>query len=167
MGSFKPEWIQKKKVMVVHDRMGTPVSFLTIAEYHPGCATLDLMRFKSGLPNGLMEYSIATLIQLCRTEGIHLLSLGLSPLAGLEGRDDLNAGERLLESVFRKNMRFYNFRGLYEFKKKFTTRWEPRYVAYPVFSNFPALILSLAKIHGFKLDLTAIRKFIGPWGKGA
>lgn len=42
--------------------------------------------------------------------------------------------------------RFYNFKGLHEFKEKFHPEWSPRYLVYPNVGRLPTILTVLARI---------------------
>lgn len=92
-------------------------------------ASVDLMRHVAEAPAGTMDFLFANLMHWAKAEGYARFSLGLAPLAGIEGRRLAPVWARAATLLFRHGERFYGFRGLRAYKDKYAPRWEPRYVA--------------------------------------
>ncbi len=108
--------------------------------------SIDLMRFLSDAPEGVMEYLFVKLMQWARTDGFHWLNLGMAPLAGLEDRALAPLWTRLGAMVFRHGEHFYNFQGLRQYKAKFNPVWTPRYLACPGGIALPRVLTSIATL---------------------
>lgn len=94
-------------------------------------ASVDLMRHRDDAPPGTMDFLFVNLIQWARERGYRRFTLGMAPLAGIEGHRLAPAWAKVAALVFRHGERFYGFRGLHGYKEKFAPVWEPRYVAGP------------------------------------
>jgi phosphatidylglycerol lysyltransferase len=76
-----------------------------------------------------MDFLFAELMIWSRGAGYGRFSLGIAPLAGIEGRRLAPVWARAATLLFRYGDRFYGFQGLRAYKAKFQPNWEPRYVA--------------------------------------
>lgn len=94
-------------------------------------ASIDLMRHRDDAPRGTMDFLFVNLMQWARNQGYRRFTLGMAPLAGIDGRRLAPAWAKLAAWLFRHGERFYGFRGLRGYKEKFAPLWEPRYVAGP------------------------------------
>lgn len=94
-------------------------------------ASVDLMRHRDDAPTGTMDFLFVNLIQWARERGYRRFTLGMAPLAGIDGHRLAPAWAKVAALVFRHGERFYGFRGLHGYKEKFAPVWEPRYVAGP------------------------------------
>lgn len=94
-------------------------------------ASVDLMRHRDDAPNGAMDFLFVNLIQWAKERGYRRFTLGMAPLAGIDGHRLAPAWAKVAALVFRHGERFYGFRGLHGYKEKFAPVWEPRYVAGP------------------------------------
>jgi phosphatidylglycerol lysyltransferase len=93
-------------------------------------ATVDLMRHRRAMPNGLMDYLFGELMLLMRREGYRWFSLGLAPLAGLAGKPGAGLEERAVHAVYEHLTGFFSFKGLRQYKAKFEPAWEERFLVY-------------------------------------
>ena len=93
-------------------------------------ATIDMMRHRSGLPHGMMDYLFQELFCVLRDEGYRTFDLGLAPLAGVGEQPDSSTEEKVVRLVFERLERFFPFEGLRTYKSKFEPTWEDRYLVY-------------------------------------
>ncbi len=93
--------------------------------------SVDLMRYLPESSHGLMDYLFLKIMLWGREQGYVWFNLGMAPLAGLQNRSFAPLWNRFGALVFGSGEKFYNFRGLHQYKDKFDPRWEPRYLAAP------------------------------------
>ncbi|WAC49276.1 phosphatidylglycerol lysyltransferase domain-containing protein [Asticcacaulis sp. SL142] len=91
--------------------------------------SLDLMRYDTDAPHGIMEYLFLQLIFYSRDAGYRYFSLGLAPLAGLEAGPLSPLWSKLGSLIYTFGGEIYNFEGLRAYKEKFRPQWQPRYFA--------------------------------------
>ncbi len=134
MGYFSEEYIQKCQVAVARDAAQTIQAFLNIVpsdDFNKSEVTYDLMRASRSAPPNVNDYLLLSLIKKMQEDGIKTLSMGMSPLVGLEDAPKENA---LISGVLRfayvNGDRFYSFSGLYRFKNKYDPFWENRFIGY-------------------------------------
>ena len=131
LGSFTEEHARQTAFFVVLDADREVVAFVDeVPAYRPGMATIDMMRHRSGLPHGMMDYLFQELFCVLRDEGYRTFDLGLAPLAGVGEQPDSSTEEKVVRLVFERLERFFPFEGLRTYKSKFEPTWEDRYLVY-------------------------------------
>lgn len=147
MGRFDPAWLRGSWVEVAWNpaERRTPafITWVPVPARH-GWA-LDLTRRRENAPNGVMDFLIAKSVESARARGDSMLSLSLSALADVDvaAPDEPQDKSR----AFLKNhlARFYDFEGLFRWKKKFAPQFEDRYLVYPDPLSLPRVVLALAR----------------------
>lgn len=138
VGRFDPGWMQRWPVALVRHR-GRIVGFANLVR--SGCqdeVTVDLMRHRSDVPSGVMDFLFTDLMLQMKAQGTGRFSMGMAPLSGLDSRKGVRLWNRFGAAIFQHGGHFYNFSGLRAFKAKFDPHWEPRYLAVP--SSRPPLV---------------------------
>ena len=147
LGRFEAEYIRKSPVLVAVDRNGVVLAFVnTIPSYRKGETTLDLMRRRSGAPNGVMDYVLVKTMMDARDRGFERFSLGLAPMSGFQEQESPTAEERAIHALFRHLTFIFSFSGLRAYKAKFATGWEPRYIIYHHALDLPRVGTTLARV---------------------
>ncbi|HPD60397.1 MAG TPA: bifunctional lysylphosphatidylglycerol flippase/synthetase MprF [Thermodesulfobacteriota bacterium] len=108
--------------------------------------SLDLMRHLPDAPNGIMDYLFLHLMLWGKEAGYKWFSLGMTPFAGMEDHALAPLWSRLGALIFTYGEYFYNFQGLRQYKQKFDTQWEPKYIASPGGLALPGIITSIASL---------------------
>jgi len=148
LGTFQPDYLAEGPVAVLrHDDR-----FVAFANLWLGAAggelSLDLMRHADG-PGGLMDFLFVRLMEWGRERGFRWFSLGMAPLSGLEDRASAPVWNRIAGLVYEHGERFYNFKGLRQYKAKFDPVWRARYIAAPGGLVLPGILADIsAKISG-------------------
>jgi lysylphosphatidylglycerol synthetase-like protein (DUF2156 family) len=123
---------------------------------------LDLMRRRVDSVPGAMELLVVSSVEAARERGDTMLSLSLSALAHVDeagtGRESDPSGEvesrnaktaaqaaRAREFLSQHLARFYDFKGLFSWKKKFAPDFEDRYLVYPATFALPQVAVALAR----------------------
>lgn len=134
-------------VSVAVGRSGTALGFTTYRKTGvDGGWVLDLMRRDPSGPPGVVEACIAEAALAMRDAGAKTLSLGLVPLAGLDGVKG-PWEERFLANGGRMVHRWYDVNGLARFKNKFDPFWIPRYGAIRRRRDLIGFIIGLLRVH--------------------
>ena len=132
LGWFDENYLRECEMVAVRTPEGEVSAFANIVpEYQLNEITIALMRRRREIEHGTMEFLFISLFQHFKERGYDSFNLGLSPLAGVGQAPDSPRIERALRYLYEHLNRFYNFRGLHEFKEKFQPRWEARYFIYP------------------------------------
>lgn len=146
LGFFEREYIASAPVAVVlHGERVLAFANLWLGA-HGGELSVDLMRHLPDAPGGLMDFLFVGLFEWGREQGYAWFSLGMAPLAGLEARASAPLWNRFATLVFQHGERFYNFRGLRQYKEKFTPDWRARYLASPGGVALPGVLVDLAAL---------------------
>lgn len=129
LGAFEDRYIVSQPVAVVR-REGAILAFATLM-----CpdvlrieASVDLMRYRSNVPPGTMDFLFGKVILHFQAEGYQRFGLGMAPMSGMVEHQLAPRWHRFGRMMFRHGARFYNFRGLRNFKDKFEPVWEARYL---------------------------------------
>ena len=147
-GWFDENYIRNSPVVVVHTSDGSPMAFANLVpEYQKNELTIDLMRHYPRMENGMMEFLFARMLQWAKDQGYSTFSLGLSAIVGVGEKPDDPRVEKALHIISGYVSRFYNFKGLHNFKEKFHPQWEPRYFVYPGAASLPVVINALLQVH--------------------
>ena len=142
LGAFQPAYIRRFSVAVARVDGGV-VAFASVwCSRSRREVEVDLMRSRADAPPGTMHAMLVDLIGWAAREGYDSVSLGMSPLAGVNPLGEGGRLQLLRRGITRFTGRFYNFEGLREFKQSFDPDWEPRYLA----SN-PGIARSLVLAH--------------------
>jgi len=140
LGWFDESYLNTFPILLVRDREGFIEAFANIVtEFQANEVAVDLMRHRSQVESGLMDFLFVSLFQWAKENGYSSFNLGLSALSGMGERSDDPAIERAMNYIYRNVSRLYNFRGLYTFKEKFHPIWSPRYLIYPNPVSLPAI----------------------------
>jgi phosphatidylglycerol lysyltransferase len=146
LGWFDDDYIGGSDVMVLRSPTGHIEAFANvISEYCADEASIDLMRHRPSAPSGTMDALFVHLFEWARDAGFATFNLGLSPLAGVGSSPDDPAVERFLQLVYVYGNRFYSFRGLHDYKAKFSPEWAARYLVYRNAAELPAVLSAIIR----------------------
>jgi phosphatidylglycerol lysyltransferase len=146
MGWFDREYLQDCYIGVVYDANGRMLAFANcMTGYHRSEVTVDLMRHRENVENGMMDFLFISLFEHFKKLGLEGFSFSLSPLAGVGTSPDARRVEKGLNYFFEHLNQFYNFKGLHKFKEKYSPRWEPRYLVYPSLATLPDVAVGLVR----------------------
>jgi phosphatidylglycerol lysyltransferase len=146
VGWFDTDYITNSHVSVLFTLEDQPVAFANLLpEYTCKEVAVDLMRYRHTGEHGLMEFLFNAIFEWARTEGYATFDLGLSALSGI-GQDPQDPViERTLHYIYEHVNQFYNFKGLHEFKQKFSPCWSGRYLIYPGLTTLPMVTIALMR----------------------
>lgn len=147
-GWFDDAYLRNGPVIVVHAADGSPTAFANLVpEYQKNELTIDLMRHFRAVEHGTMEFMFVKMLQWAKSQGYDTFSLGLSAIVGVGEKHSDPTVEQTLHTIAESISRFYNFKGLHNFKEKFHPRWEPRYLIYPGLGSLPLILATLLRVH--------------------
>jgi phosphatidylglycerol lysyltransferase len=116
-----------------------------IPSYAPGETTIDLMRHRQDAPDGVMDYLFIKLFERQKERGFARFSLGLAPMSGFQEGEESSAEERAVHYFIQRLNFLFSYSGMFNYKKKFATSWEPRYEIYQNVLDLPLLAYALNK----------------------
>jgi phosphatidylglycerol lysyltransferase len=147
VGQFDKNYLRSTPLVVAQAADGRFLAFVNvIPSYRPGETTVDLMRHGIDVPNGVMEYLFVKLIEMSCEQGYERFSLGMAPLAGFREHEEASLEERAVHFFIQRLNFLFSYAGLYAFKAKFATHWEPRYLIYRNILDLPAIAAALARV---------------------
>lgn len=146
VGWFDEDYLRDCEIAVVEMNDGEISAFANIIpEYQLNEITIDLMRRKTEVEHGTMDFLFISMFKYFKDKGYDGFNLGLSALSGVGENQESPKLEKGLHYLYEHLNRFYNFQGLHGFKEKFKPRWEPRYLVYPSLNSLPDVIIALVR----------------------
>jgi phosphatidylglycerol lysyltransferase len=132
LGFFDENYLRHTDVAVIKDEAGIIKAFANLwLTANREEIAVDLMRYDPDTEKGIMDFLFAELMLWGKAENYRYFSMGLAPLAGLEQFPLAPLWHKIGATLFDLGDQFYNFKGLHEYKAKYTPSWEPRYLATP------------------------------------
>jgi len=108
--------------------------------------SIDLMRFVSSSPRGVMDYLIFMLMFWGQQNGFTRFSLGVAPFSGLTDHRLAPVWNRVGNFLYNHAEDFYNFQGLRAYKEKFGPEWEPNYLLAPGGMALPGVLAEVCSL---------------------
>ena len=102
-----------------------------------------MVRYRPYIQSDIERYVFAALIEWAQTEQFEKMDLGLSTLSGKNGNHSDSLAERGLHYMYEHIESFEKSTSLHDLKEKFKPRWEPRYLTFPDYGTFPAVVVAL------------------------
>jgi phosphatidylglycerol lysyltransferase len=131
IGCFDEDYLKIFSVGVVRQK-GQILAFVTLWAGALGEELyLDLMRSLPEVPRGTMDLLFVRLIERAPEKGYGWFNLGMSPLPGGVDQSPHPKGGRIYTYLLRHGERFYNIKGLRQYKEKFDPQGSPRYLVAP------------------------------------
>ncbi|AQP53118.1 hypothetical protein CBF34_02605 [Vagococcus penaei] len=144
LGFFSEDYLQRAPIAVVKDSEGAIVAFANIMPtYTDDTITIDLMRYSSKAPSGIMDYLFISLFEQLRDDNYQLFNLGMAPFSNVGTTKYSFVQERIAFLIYKYGNRFYSFQGLRAYKEKYASFWRPRYTAYSRHDFLAYVMLSL------------------------
>ena len=106
----------------------------------------DLLRHVSDAPPGVMRYLLVEFMLWAKQQGYASFNLGMVPLAGVKTSSVTPLWNQLAGMVRARGERYYNFKGLREFKGWFYPEWEPSYLVSPGGAKRPLVLTHIASL---------------------
>ncbi len=152
LGMFEAAYVRFTPIIAAVDKSGTILAFVNlISSSNNRELTIDLMRRRTSAPNGVMDYLFVKAFLYAKEKGYESFNLGMAPMAGFQDSEESTAEERAIHSFFQQLNFLFSFRGLRQYKAKFATRWEPRYLVYRHTLDLPRLALALRSVSEVKV----------------
>lgn len=146
LGWFYEDYLRDCKIAVVRTSNGEITAFANVVpEYQFNEITIDLMRHRTEVENGTMDFLFISMFQYFKEKGYNGFNLGLAALSGVGENPHSPRLEKALHYLYEHLNQFYNFKGLQAYKEKFHPRWEPRYLIYPGRTALPEVIMALIR----------------------
>ncbi|MEO8412617.1 MAG: phosphatidylglycerol lysyltransferase domain-containing protein [Ginsengibacter sp.] len=128
-GMFDVKEIVLQDVITITDGEGNIGAFLNIIpDYSPDECTYDLIRKTADAPAGCMDALIIKLIEYAKENKWKYINLGLVPMTGITEPE--SPAEQLIKYLGKHLKRFRHYQGLRDFKEKYATIWEDKFLVY-------------------------------------
>ena len=146
VGWFDDAYLRECEIATVETAEGHITAFANVVpEYQLNEITIDLMRHRTEVESGTMDFLFISMFQHFQQQGYDSFNLGLSALSGVGETPDSPRLEKALRYLYEHLNQFYNFKGLHAYKEKFHPRWEPRYLVYPSLVALPEVVVALIR----------------------
>ncbi|MEA5505152.1 phosphatidylglycerol lysyltransferase domain-containing protein [Halotia wernerae UHCC 0503] len=145
LGWFDEAYLRDCEIAVVHNSNDITAFTNVLPEYQLNEITIDMMRHRSSIEHGMMDFLFISLLQHFKEKGYDTFNFGLSALAGVGDNPESHRLEKVLHYLYEHLNRFYNFQGLHAYKDKFRPSWEPRYLVYPSLTALPDVVVALVR----------------------
>lgn len=150
LGAFSVEFIREHGCSIVRNPEGRIETFATWLPYNGGKGRcLDLMRGRNEFKD-VLDFLIVEAIDHFKAQGVEEISLGNAPLANVDAVQDERLElrqERAVKFLFDNFDRFYGYKSLFNFKKKYAPDWQGRYLAYRPRVSLAMVGLAIAGVH--------------------
>lgn len=146
---FFPFPIEKEAYVLTAAMPGTGLlAAFSFFPYRNGQAmTLDFMVRSPSAPNGIVEAGIAEAVAFFREHQAETLSLGTAALADITPQLENRASGRIKNLIFDQFNRFYQYKSLFSFKKKFSPVWVHKYLVYKGNLNLASVLVAVMQAH--------------------
>lgn len=145
-GYFSEDLLQQCEVMIALDANDRPVAFANIIpSYKSPEGNFDMLRYGSE-PKDVADFIYVSLIHYFRDQGFTGMNLGLAPFSGIDQGDQRSPAAIAMRFLYRHGSFLLRYRGLREFKEKFASVWEPRYLIYREETQLPGLALATMRV---------------------
>ena len=112
-------------------REGEAIAFVNqVRSYAENQVSIDMMRHRKEVPNGTMDYLFAKLFEDLHSRGYKTFSLGLAALSGVGDKPGASKEEKAVHLIYEHMNRFFSYKGLRQYKSKFSPVWEERFLVY-------------------------------------
>lgn len=156
--SFSEDYVSSFPIALLLNAEGDIVAFATLASDYKDTVTIDLMRKIPSTPYGTMDVLFIHIFEWAKENGFCYCSLGMAPLSNVGQSKYSFLSERFIHYIYLLGHTLYKFKGLQEFKGKFTSSWEPKYLAYKKSFLLTVLIQLILLINQPPLTVTATTK---------
>lgn len=136
--SFREDYVSRFPIALLQDADEKIIAFATLPPDYKKTIIIDLMRKIENSPHGTMDMLFIKIFEWAKERGFEHCSLGMAPLSNVGCDKNALLSEKMMHLVYLYGNNKYNFKGLKEFKHKFSPQWEPKYLAYK--KSFLALL---------------------------
>ncbi|MCA0988595.1 phosphatidylglycerol lysyltransferase domain-containing protein [Guptibacillus algicola] len=143
--SFSEDYVSSFPIALLKDSESRIIAFATIAISSSKSTCIDLMRKTATSPHGTMDVLFINIFKWLKEQQYETCSLGMAPLSNVGNHKDSQMCERIMRQAYHHGNHLYNFKGLREFKGKFTDSFEPKYIGHKK-SFVPLLLIQLVTL---------------------
>ena len=144
---FNNSFDSNTRCFVMSSPEGSWLGVLTVSISSENSSHTEMILRKNNAPVGIMELLLHSVMHIYRDEGYKYFSLGEVPFISPQGMDEVintkvkrSTQEYLIFKAGRLLRYAFNYKGLFEFKNKFTPEWKPVYICAAPKLQFRALM---------------------------
>lgn len=128
-GRFDWEELKQQTIITVENAEEKIVAFLNvIPDYAKEEGTYDLIRKTNDAPNGVIDFILLELFTYLKNQGCTSVNLGLAAMSGIEEANTFP--EKSMKFAYERISFFSHYKGLRDFKEKFSPLWYNKYLVY-------------------------------------
>ncbi|WP_286971735.1 bifunctional lysylphosphatidylglycerol flippase/synthetase MprF [Flavobacterium sp. UBA4854] len=128
-GRFDWEELKQQTIITVDNAEEKVVAFLNvIPDYAEKEGTYDLIRKTNDAPNGIMDFILIELFTYLKSQNCESVNLGLAAMSGIEEANTFP--EKSMKFAYERIKFFSHYKGLRDFKEKFSPIWHNKYLVY-------------------------------------
>jgi phosphatidylglycerol lysyltransferase len=128
-GMFIWEELKSQTILTVENAEEKIIAFVNIVpDYTKKEGTYDLMRKTADAPNGVMDFILIELFNYFKSKDYSVVNLGFAPMSGLEEARAFH--ERSMKFAYERLKSFSHYKGLRDYKEKFSPAWHNKYLCY-------------------------------------
>jgi phosphatidylglycerol lysyltransferase len=146
MGRYDPAALASQKLAVAVED-GRVVGFVSWRPFSGKGLALDLMRYAPDPPKFVMDFLIAQSLLEFQKQGYKFASLANAPLANVSPEDQFSKLDRGVRLIFDNVHGIYEYKSLFQFKKKFNPQWQGRYLVFPSLDALPRIGVAMLRVH--------------------
>lgn len=144
-GLFDAEELRNQVVITAESSQGDIAGFLNIIpDFAPGEATYDLIRKLPDAPGGTVDFLMVAMFDYLKSAGFQTVNLGLAPMSGLQEASGLP--DKSVKFAYERVRSFSHYKGLREFKDKFSPSWYNQYMVYDEDYDLIGITSALSKV---------------------
>ncbi len=144
-GMFDENELILQDIIVLKNEQNTIVAFLNIIpDYAKDECTYDMIRKSLDAPGGSMDALIVELIAYAKAKKYVYLNLGMVPMTGLGATD--SPAEKIMKFASTRLGNFKHYHSLRDFKEKYATFWENKYLIFDNDFDLIQLPVALVKV---------------------
>lgn len=129
LGTFDRNSLQSDNIFAMKNSEGKIVAFVNqIRDYCKDEATIDMMRHRTEVPSGAMDFLFGKLLLMLHQEGFKYFSLSLAALSGVGDEPGASVEEKAVHLIYEHLNRFFSYKGLRAYKDKFDPEWQDRFL---------------------------------------
>lgn len=128
-GIFLWDELKKQTIITIENKEEKVIAFLNIIpDYTKEEGTYDLIRKTADAPNGIIDFILIELFNYLKSQNLTAVNIGLAPMSGIENPTTIQ--ERSMKYVYEKVKSFSHYKGLRDFKEKFSPSWHNQYIVF-------------------------------------
>ncbi|MNE12587.1 Phosphatidylglycerol lysyltransferase [compost metagenome] len=144
-GMFSAETLVEQDIIVLKNDSDKIVAFLNIIpDYAKDECTYDMIRKSLEAPGGSMDALIVEMISYAKAQNYSYLNMGMVPMTGLETTD--SPAEKIMKFASTRLGNFKHYHSLRDFKEKYATFWENKYLIFDNDFDLIQLPVALVKV---------------------